>query len=40
MEVFATRYRHPGINPATATINDPAGRPQHVIEAEPMKELI
>jgi hypothetical protein len=39
-EVFATLYRNLGINPATTTIIDPTGRPQHVIEAEPMKELI
>jgi uncharacterized protein (DUF1501 family) len=39
-EVHATLYRNLGINPATTTINDPTGRPQHVIEAEPMRELI
>jgi hypothetical protein len=39
-EVMATLYRNLGVDPSTATINDPTGRPQHVIEAEPMRELI
>jgi hypothetical protein len=38
-EVFATLYHNLGINPAT-TINDPTGRPQHVIDAAPMRELV
>jgi hypothetical protein len=38
-EIFATLYRNLGINPAT-TILDPTGRPQHVIDKEPMRELI
>jgi Protein of unknown function (DUF1501) len=39
-EVFATLYRNLGIDPSTTTINDPTGRPQHVIEADALKELI
>lgn len=39
-EVLATLYRNLGIDPSAATMPDPTGRPQHVIEAEPMKELI
>jgi Protein of unknown function (DUF1501) len=39
-EVMATLYHNIGIDPSTATINDPTGRPQHVIEAAAMKELI
>ncbi|MBI1914341.1 MAG: DUF1501 domain-containing protein [Planctomycetes bacterium] len=39
-EVHATLYHNLGINPATATINDPTGRPQHLIEAAPLKELV
>jgi hypothetical protein len=39
-EVFATLYHNLGLDPATTTINDPTGRPQHVIELPPIKELI
>jgi hypothetical protein len=39
-EVFATLYRNLGINPETTTINDPTGRPQHVIDAAPLREVI
>jgi Protein of unknown function (DUF1501) len=39
-EVFATLYRNLGIDPSTTTINDPTGRPQHLIENDPIKELI
>ena len=39
-EVFATLYHNMGINPATATIVDPTGRPQHLVNAEAMRELV
>lgn len=39
-EVIATLYRNMGIDPAVTTINDPTGRPQHIVEGTPMKELI
>jgi hypothetical protein len=39
-EVFATLYHNLGINPSGTTINDPTGRPQHVIEEAPMRELV
>jgi len=39
-EVLATLYRNLGLDPATTTINDPTGRPQHVIEEDAIKELI
>jgi hypothetical protein len=39
-EVFATLYRNLGIDLARTTINDPTGRPQHLIDQQPMKELI
>jgi hypothetical protein len=39
-EVIATLYHNLGINPETATIIDPTGRPQHLVEASAMKELI
>ncbi len=38
-EVFATLYHNLGINPNT-TINDQTGRPQHVANGEPMRELV
>ena len=40
-EVFATLYRQLGIDVATATILDPNGRPQYLIDRrEPVRELI
>lgn len=39
-EVLATLYHCLGVNPSTTTINDPTGRPQHVIEEPAMKELV
>jgi hypothetical protein len=39
-EVFATLYHALGIDPATTTITDPTGRPQHLVEAPAIRELI
>jgi len=39
-EIFATVYHNLGINPAGTTINDPTGRPQHLVDMDPIKELI
>jgi hypothetical protein len=39
-EVFATLYHCMGINPETTTINDPTGRPQHLVEKPAMRELV
>jgi hypothetical protein len=39
-EVFATLYRNLGIDTATTTINDPTGRPQHLVDSPPMRELV
>jgi Protein of unknown function (DUF1501) len=39
-EVVATLYHNLGLDPATTTIVDPTGRPQHIIEHPAMKELI
>jgi hypothetical protein len=39
-EVFATLYRNLGIDPATTTITDPTGRPQHLVDRPAMPELI
>jgi uncharacterized protein (DUF1501 family) len=39
-DVFATLYRNLGINPATTTLSDPSGRPQHLLDrGEPLHEL-
>jgi hypothetical protein len=39
-EVFATLYRNLGIDLTNTFINDQTGRPQHLADEEPMKELI
>lgn len=39
-EVFATLYHNLGIDVTRTFINDPTGRPQHLIDREPMKELV
>jgi hypothetical protein len=39
-EVFATLYHNLGIDPETTTINDPNGRPTHLVEHPKMKELV
>jgi uncharacterized protein (DUF1501 family) len=39
-EVFATLYRNLGIDPSTTTINDPTGRPQHLVDNAPLRELV
>ncbi len=39
-EIFATLYHNLGINPATTTITDPSGRPQHLVEQPAMRELV
>jgi hypothetical protein len=39
-EIFATLYHRLGIDPATTTLLDPTGRPQHLVEYPAMKELV
>jgi Protein of unknown function (DUF1501) len=39
-EVLATLYHNVGIDTATQTITDPTGRPQYLVEANPIAELI
>jgi hypothetical protein len=39
-EVFATLYTALGLNPDTNPINDPTGRPQHLADGAPMRELV
>ncbi len=38
-EIVATLYHNLGLNPATTTIMDPAGRPQHLVEKPVIHEL-
>lgn len=39
-EIIATLYHNLGIDVATTTLADPTGRPQYLIEDQPIKELI
>jgi hypothetical protein len=39
-EIFATLYHNLGINPATTTITDSTGRPQHLVDAPVIRELV
>lgn len=39
-EIVATLYHNLGINTSTATITDPTGRPQYLVEQAPLPELI
>jgi hypothetical protein len=39
-EVFATLYHNLGIDPATTTVTDPTGRPQHLVDRPVMRELV
>jgi hypothetical protein len=39
-EVFATLYRALGLDPATTTLPDPTGRPQHLVDAPAIAELV
>lgn len=39
-EVLSTLYHNLGIDTATATIMDPTGRPQYLVESNPIAELI
>lgn len=39
-EVVATLYHALGLPPTKTTVMDPAGRPQYLTDAEPIKELI
>lgn len=38
-EVIATLYRNLGIDPETATLFDPTGRPQYLVQKTPLREL-
>jgi uncharacterized protein (DUF1501 family) len=39
-EVIATLYHNLGLDVATTTLVDPTGRPQFLVEREPIRELI
>jgi hypothetical protein len=39
-EIMATLYHNLGIDTATVTIPDPTGRPQYLVDHEPLRELI
>jgi hypothetical protein len=39
-EIHATLWHALGVNPETTTINDPTGRPQHLVEGRVMRELV
>lgn len=39
-DIFATLYQSMGIDPDNVTINDPAGRPQHLADGKAIRELV
>jgi hypothetical protein len=39
-EIFATLYHNLGIDPETATLIDPTGRPEYLVQAAPLRELV
>lgn len=39
-EVIATLYHQLGIDTATTTIDDPTGRPQYLVDNDPIRELV
>ena len=39
-EIVATLYHNLGIDTASTTLNDPTGRPQYLVEHDPIRELI
>ncbi|MFO0851350.1 MAG: DUF1501 domain-containing protein [Gemmataceae bacterium] len=39
-DVFATLYHALGLDPQTATVPDPTGRPQHLTEGQAIRELV
>src|SRR5262249_14699380 len=39
-EIVATLYHNLGIDTSTATISDPSGRPQYLVERPPVAELV
>ncbi|MED5401273.1 MAG: DUF1501 domain-containing protein, partial [Planctomycetota bacterium] len=39
-EIFSTVYKNLGVDVRTATVKDPAGRPQYLSQMDPIKELV
>ena len=39
-EILATIYKNLGLDPAHVFVNDPTGRPQHLADRAPMRELV
>jgi uncharacterized protein (DUF1501 family) len=39
-EIHATLYHNLGVDLSTTMINDPTGRPQHLVDKPPIRELI
>jgi hypothetical protein len=39
-EIVATIYRNLGLDPMITFVNDPTGRPQHLIDRAPLRELV
>jgi hypothetical protein len=39
-EIVATIYKNLGLDPATTFINDPTGRPQHLVDHPALRELV
>lgn len=39
-EIVATIYRNLGLDPMTTFLNDPTGRPQHLVDRAPLRELV
>jgi uncharacterized protein (DUF1501 family) len=39
-EIVATIYKNLGLDPMTTFLPDPTGRPQHLVDREPMRELV
>ncbi len=39
-EIVATIYRNLGLDPMTTFLHDPTGRPQHLVDRAPLRELV
>ena len=39
-EIIATIYHNLGIDPTATSLVDPTGRPQHLVDYAPIKELV
>jgi Protein of unknown function (DUF1501) len=39
-EIFATLWHALGVDPETTTINDPTGRPQHLVDGKVIREMV